>query len=95
MPLFVGAVGYLVALLISPIELFRGVEYADLQTRVIYWVVSGSIAILISAFAFRLLARKKFNWSPADIPGFVIAGTLLLIEFCVSRVLHKREAADD
>jgi hypothetical protein len=95
MPLFVAAVGYLVVLLISPIEPFRRVEYADLQTRIIYWIVSGSIAILISAFAFRLLTRKKFNWSPADIPRLAIAGPLLLIEFGVSRVLHKREVADD
>lgn len=95
MPLFVAAVGYLVILLISPIELFRGVEYADLQTRITYWIVSGSIAMLISTFALFLLTRKKFKWSPAYIPRLVVTGALLLIEFCVSKILFKQEVADD
>jgi len=94
-PLFVGIIGILVAILMSPIELFRGIEYADLQARLIYWVASGSTSMLISAFALRFLTRRKSNWNPADIPGLVIAGALLLIEFCVSRVLHKGETADD
>ncbi|WP_256819021.1 hypothetical protein [Pseudomonas putida] len=94
-PLFVGVIGFLVAILMSPFDLFRGIEYADLQTRLIYWIASGSISMLISASILRFLTRRKSNWNPSDIPGLVIAAALLLIEFFVSRVLHKGETADE